>query len=48
MSAAHLIQGSTDGRFTVTYCTKPELMSKEEIESVGYQWANYDEISKLL
>lgn len=46
MSAAHLIQGSTDGRFTVTYCTKPELMSKEEIESVGYQWANYDEISK--
>ena len=45
-SAAHLIQGSTDGRFTVTYCTKPELMSKEEIESVGYQWANYDEISK--
>ena len=46
MSAAHLIQGSTDGRFTVTYCTKPELMSKEEIESVGYQWANYDEVSK--
>ena len=46
MSAAHLIQGSTDGRFTVTYCTKPELMSKEEIESVGYQWGNYDEISK--
>lgn len=46
MSAAHLIQGSTDGRFAVTYCTKPELMSKEEIESVGYQWANYDEISK--
>ena len=39
-------QNLTDGRFTVTYCTKPELMSKEEIESVGYQWANYDEISK--
>ena len=38
--------GSSDGRFTITYCTKPELMSKEEIESVGYQWANYDEISK--
>ena len=45
MSAAHLIQGSTEGRFTVTYATKPELMSKEEIESVGYQWADYDEIS---
>ena len=46
MSAAHLIQGSTDGRFTVTYCTKPDLMSREEIESVGYQWADYNEISK--
>ncbi len=46
MSAAHLIQGSSDGRFTITYCTKPELMSKEEIESVGYQWADYNEASK--
>ena len=46
MSAAHLIQGSSDGRFTITYCTKPELMSKEEIESVGYQWADYNEVSK--
>lgn len=46
MSAAHLIQGSTEGRFTVTYATKPELMSKEEIESVEYQWADYNEISK--
>lgn len=46
MSAAHLIQGSTEGRFTVTYATKPELMSKEEIESVGYQWADYNEVSK--
>ena len=46
MSAAHLIQGSTDGRFTITYATKPDLMSKEEIEGVGYQWADYNEISK--
>ena len=46
MSAAHLIQGSTDGRFTITYATNPDLMSKEEIEGVGYQWVDYNEISK--
>lgn len=46
MSAAHLIQGSTEGRFTVTYATKPENLSQAEIESVGYQWANYDEITR--
>ena len=41
MAAAHLMQGSSDGRFTITYCTKPEYMSKEEIESVHYQWMDY-------
>ena len=46
MGAAHLMQGSTEGRFTVTYATKPENLSKEEIESVGYQWADYNEITK--
>lgn len=46
MSAAHLIQGSSDGRFRITYATKPENLSKEEIESVGYQWADYDEMAK--
>lgn len=46
MSAAHLMQGSSEGRFTITYATKPELMSREEIESVGYHWADYDEITK--
>jgi nickel-dependent lactate racemase len=46
MSAAHLMQGSSEGRFTITYATKPEHLSKEEIESVGYQWADYNEITK--
>ncbi|MCD8145812.1 MAG: lactate racemase domain-containing protein [Clostridiales bacterium] len=46
MSAAHLMQGSTEGRFTVTYATRPENLSQEEIESVGYRWADYDEITK--
>lgn len=46
MSAAHLIQGSSDGRFTVIYATKPENLSREEIEGVGYCWADYRQISK--
>lgn len=46
MSAAHLMQGSSEGRFTITYATMPENLSREEIESVGYQWADYNEISK--
>ena len=46
MAAAHLMQGSSEGRFTITYATKPEYMSREEIESVGYNWADYDKITK--
>ena len=46
MSAAHLIQGSSDGRFRITYATCPENLSKEEIESVGYQWADYEETAR--
>jgi nickel-dependent lactate racemase len=37
-SAAHLIHGSTENRFTVTYC--PGHLTKEEIESVGYQYSD--------
>ena len=43
-AAAHLIHGTSDGRFTITYCTGPGL-SKEEIESVGYQWSDLDAMS---
>lgn len=43
MAAAHLIQGSSDGRFTITYATRPEYLSKEDINSVGYEWMDYDE-----
>ena len=46
MAAAHLMQGSSEGSFSLTYATKPEYMSKEEIESVGYQWADYNEITE--
>jgi nickel-dependent lactate racemase len=41
-AAAHLIHGSSEGRFTIRYCPGPGV-SREEIESVGYQWGNLDE-----
>ncbi len=37
-AAAHMIHGSSEKRFTVTYC--PGKLSREEIESVGYQYAD--------
>ncbi|MCE5266594.1 MAG: lactate racemase domain-containing protein [Planctomycetaceae bacterium] len=37
-AAAHLIHGSPEGRFTVTYC--PGKLSREEVESVGYQYGD--------
>lgn len=42
-AAAHLIHGTSDGRFKITYCPGPD-MSQEEIESVGFGFADYDEI----
>lgn len=43
-AAAHLIHGSSDGRFTITYCVKD--ISKEEIEGVGFRAADYDEAAR--
>ena len=42
-TAAHLIHGSSDGRFSITYAVKK--ISKAEIESVGFQAADYDEMA---
>ncbi len=39
-AAAHLIHGSSEGRFTVTYC--PGKLTREEILSVGYNHADLD------
>lgn len=39
-AAAHLIHGSTEGRFKVTYC--PGNLSREEIESVNYSYAELE------
>lgn len=45
-AAAHLIHGSSEGRFSITYCPgkKPGNLTKEEIESVGFKWADYDKM----
>ena len=46
-AAAHLIHGSSEGRFSITYCPGKgsENLTKEEIESVGFNWADFDEIT---
>ena len=42
--AAHLIHGSSDEKFKVTYCTK--YLTKEEVEGVGFNYKPYDEAVK--
>lgn len=43
-AAAHLIHGSSDGRFSITYAVKK--ISQREIEEVGFRYADYDEMVK--
>jgi len=42
-AAAHLIHGSSEGRFKITWC--PGHLSKEEVEGVGF---NYGDLSAML
>jgi len=44
-AAAHLIHGSSDGRFSITYAVK--RISREDIRSVGYLAADYDEMARV-
>jgi nickel-dependent lactate racemase len=39
-AAAHLIHGSSEGRFRIVYCTDPAAggLTREEVEGVGYEW----------
>ncbi len=39
--AAHLIHGSSDGRFNITYCT--EKLTRQEVESVSFGYMPYAE-----
>ncbi len=43
-AAAHLIHGSSEGRFTVTYC--PGILTRQEIESVNFRYAQLDDMLK--
>lgn len=43
-AAAHLVHGSSEGRFNITYATKH--LSQAEIEGVGYSYLPYEEAIK--
>jgi hypothetical protein len=44
-AAAHLIHGSSENRFNITYC--PGHISREEIEGVNFNFAPLEEMSKI-
>jgi nickel-dependent lactate racemase len=44
-AAAHLIHGSSNDRFSITYC--PGNLSKQEIESVNFRYADLNTMLKL-
>ena len=44
-AAAHLIHGSSENRFKITYC--PGCLSKEEIESVNFNYADFKEMMQV-
>jgi len=41
-AAAHLIHGSSEGRFSITYC--PGHLTRQEIESVNFRYAGLEEM----
>lgn len=43
-AAAHLIHGSSEGRFSITYC--PGHLTRQEIESVNFKYADLAETTK--
>ena len=43
-AAAHLIHGSSDDRFTITYC--PGHLSEEEVEGVSFRYGDLDRMMK--
>ena len=44
-AAAHLIHGTSEGRFNIRYCPGKgkENLSRKEIENVGFEWGDLDE-----
>ena len=49
-AAAHLIHGSSEGRFRIVYCTDPATggLTRAEVEGVGYAWRALPEELDLL
>jgi nickel-dependent lactate racemase len=43
-AAAHLIHGSSEGRFRITYC--PGHLTREEVEGVYFQYADLNEMTQ--
>jgi nickel-dependent lactate racemase len=43
-AAAHLIHGSSENRFSITYC--PGYLTKQEIESVNFNYADLNKMTK--
>jgi hypothetical protein len=43
-AVAHLIHGSTEGRFSVTY--SPGHLTRDEVETAGFAYADIEEMSK--
>lgn len=48
-AVAHLVHGSSEGRFAVTYATNPAHggLTQEEVEGVGYQFMDYQEAVRV-
>ncbi|HBE02066.1 MAG: D-mannonate epimerase [Spirochaetes bacterium GWF1_41_5] len=44
-AAAHLIHGSSEGRFKITYC--PGRLTRQEIENAGFDWEDLKKMSEL-
>jgi len=45
-AAAHLIHGSSEGRFRIVYATDPSLMTRQEVESVGFEWRDVNDVMR--
>lgn len=49
-AAAHLIHGSSEGRFRIVYCTDPSTggLTQAEVEGAGFSWRSLpDELARL-
>jgi nickel-dependent lactate racemase len=44
-AAAHLIHGSSEGRFRITYC--PGHLSRQEVEGAGFEFGNLRDMKNL-